>query len=550
MAAPTAPGTVRVAAWCVGVQEYTYLDDMEGATRDAEAFNVRLNATPGCSSALTKHNKVTASSKMLLRAVRARLQELSENPPELFLMYFAGHTVQLASKWGVETLADTKTYLVPAGANPKREADCDEQCLGIDKLLNVLRKDLCAPVRARTGKSVVFLLLLDSVRRVLAPDGGSAMDRTCNVTSPTSPHKTAIFAAHLAGLQRKVVCEDREQSTFLLALLDSQAGVFAQGISIARVLSKLACCETGAASVGFDAIPTDFCIVPAEVKLDLDEELRALLGKWKLDDQAHLLAAHGVLSLADLESMTEEDVDAFGLSIRFRALLPQFQKLAALRVKDKKKNDKNQQGSSAPPPKSQDSGAITMECDLDSGNPDGDDFQQDGLGGIADLWWQSAEALLNELEHLEEARDVLGIVRGMEQFIQNVDVQEMCSWSIWFLAADDDLQALIASDGGVEAILTAMRAHPLVAAVQEAACAALSNLAHYQGDNQVLIAGKGGIECLVEAMKVHSGLQKLQEHACATLANLASNTAVDNGKIVEAGGVERIVSGLGHQNVR
>jgi hypothetical protein len=371
------------------------------------------------------------------------------------------------------------------------------------------------------------------------------------VTSPTTPHKTAIFAAHLAGLQRKVVCEDREQSPFLRMLLDSQAGVFAPGISIARVLSKLACCEMGAASVGFDAIPTDFCIVPAEVKPEVDEELRALLGKWKLEDQAHLLATHGVLYLADLESMTEEDVDEFGLSVRFRALLPQFQKLAACRVKDKKKNDKHKQGS-GPPPKSQDSGAIAMDCDLDSGNTDADDLQQDGLGGLVgdatqtillQVWWPSAEALLNELEHLEEARDVFGIIRGMEQFIQNVDVQEMGSWSIWFLAADDDLQALIASHGGVEAILSAMRSHPLVAAVQEAACAALSNLAHYQGDNQVLIAAKGGIECLVEAMRVHSGLQKLQEHACATLANLASNNAVDNGKIVEAGGVERIVSG-------
>jgi hypothetical protein len=88
-----------------------------------------------------------------------------------------------------------------------------------------------------------------------------------------------------------------------------------------------------------------------------------------------------------------------------------------------------------------------------------------------------------------------------------------------------------------------MRAHPKISAVQEAACAALSNLAHYNSSNQVRIAAEGGIERMVEAMKVHPEVGALQEHGCAALADLASNTAVGHGKIVAAGGVERVVAG-------
>ena len=533
----------RVAAMCLAIENYTHLDDMENAARDAEALHVRLNSTPGCSSALTKHAKVTASSKMLLRAVRASLQEaaLAETPPDLFLLYYAGHTVQLASKWGVQALADTRLYLVPAGANPKREGDCDAQCLAMDKLLNVLRKDLCAPVQARAGKAVVFLLLLDSVRRVLAPDGGGAADRTCGVTSPTAPSKATVFVAHFTGLQRKVVCEDGEHSPLVRALLDSQAGVFADGISIASVLSKLACSETAAASVGLDSIPPEYCIVPAQEKNEVDAELRTLLEEWKLGDQAELLAANGVLSLADLESMAEEEVDTFGLNVRFRALLQHVHRLAALRKKDKKHGKKPQQGSS----NSKDSGEAGCDCELDLGNEDAADGQDDAdpYALALDLAMLNADALLKQLEYFEETRDVSAIVSGMGHFIQDASVQEMGSRSIWFLASDDDLQALIAREDGIEAVLAAMRAHPKISAVQEAACAALSNLAHYNSSNQVRIAAEGGIERMVEAMKVHPEVGALQEHGCAALADLASNTAVGHGKIVAAGGVERVVAG-------
>jgi CRP-like cAMP-binding protein len=56
---------------------------------------------------------------------------------------------------------------------------------------------------------------------------------------------------------------------------------------------------------------------------DIAEELRALLRKGNLEEEAVCLAAHGVLDLEDLRYMTEDDVVKFGLPLKFRGLLQQ-----------------------------------------------------------------------------------------------------------------------------------------------------------------------------------------------------------------------------------
>ena len=58
-------------------------------------------------------------------------------------------------------------------------------------------------------------------------------------------------------------------------------------------------------------------------RLAFTEELRALLQKWKLEEEAACLAAHGVLDLEDLKYMTEDDVVTFGLPLKFRGLVQQ-----------------------------------------------------------------------------------------------------------------------------------------------------------------------------------------------------------------------------------
>ena len=244
----------RAVGLCIGVEDYSHLNDMEGAVRDASAVNSRLNATPLCTSTLITHRKVTGSNQMLLRGIRARLQEpgLTDSPPDLFLLFWAGHTIHLANKWGASVLTETKVYLVPAGANPKSEADCNTQCVAMEKVLNILRKDLCTPARTRCGKSIMFLVVLDSSRRVLDCPGELLK---CDIGGSTAPLKTAIFCLHT----RKETNIEAEHSSCVKALLDP-SGIFACNISLSGVLSQLVSRSQDAGSVGHDIIPPHFCI--------------------------------------------------------------------------------------------------------------------------------------------------------------------------------------------------------------------------------------------------------------------------------------------------
>ena len=89
-------------------------------------------------------------------------------------------------------------------------------------------------------------------------------------------------------------------------------------------------------------------------------------------------------------------------------------------------------------------------------------------------------------------------------------------------AKDVENKKRIAADGGITAVLSAMRNHRAAAAVQEQACWALGNAAHdghhdYTG-NAELIGSKGGIVDVITAMQTHATVAAVQEKGCEALA--------------------------------
>jgi hypothetical protein len=97
----------------------------------------------------------------LLRKIIACLKEpgLREMPPELFLFYYAGHTIQVNSK----------VYLVPRMANLDNRSMYNVDCLTLDKLLETLRDTLDLPVRNKMHhpRSISFLVVLDCCRNII-----------------------------------------------------------------------------------------------------------------------------------------------------------------------------------------------------------------------------------------------------------------------------------------------------------------------------------------------------------------------------------------------
>ena len=150
LAQPARGGAVR------RVDDYQHMARLHNAVRDAEAVNKELKRMNGCYSEVIR-NPATATD--LLHQLRQRLKEpdLAKHPPQLFVLYYAGHGI----------LEHGKMWLVPAHANiPDPDEDLQRECLSLNDLLEMLRKHLDQPVQNQfgAGRAVVFLVVLDSCR--------------------------------------------------------------------------------------------------------------------------------------------------------------------------------------------------------------------------------------------------------------------------------------------------------------------------------------------------------------------------------------------------
>ena len=107
-------GALRVAGMCIGVCNYKHIGTLSNAVRDAEHVNAKLNAVPGCRCGIVKDPKTQIDT---MSSVRRFLDEprLREEPPELFVLSYAVHSLQ----------REGEVYLVPTDAKLEDEAeDC------------------------------------------------------------------------------------------------------------------------------------------------------------------------------------------------------------------------------------------------------------------------------------------------------------------------------------------------------------------------------------------------------------------------------------------
>jgi hypothetical protein len=114
--------------------------------------------------------------------------------------------------------------------------------------------------------------------------------------------------------------------------------------------------------------------------------------------------------------------------------------------------------------------------------------------------------------------------------------------ALWNLAFSDANQTEIAGNGGIEAVVSAMRQHSADAGVQEEGCGALWNLAATKA-NESLIGSSGGVDVVIHAMTLHRSICGVGEQGLGALRNLAAN---DHNRmlIANADGVDTILQCL------
>jgi hypothetical protein len=332
-------------------------------------------------------------------------------------------------------------------------------------------------------------------------------------------------------------------------------------------------------------------------KRQVDEDVLALLREWELADEAERLAENGVCEMEDLEFMKEEDVQKFGLRLKFVGLLQHVAK-----QKEKKASggstEQNAEptGSSAGDIAEPATGATERsELDAKSVRELREICRIKGIDSSTCLYKRDlvdliiraqgltrsllacslilfllllayshiprreplelrqeqnmpgktceAPSFLAQLKSLETQGDAPAILQGMLTHSEHAAVQQQACEALASLAIDAVMRVKIAEAGGIEAVIGAMAAHKTSALVQEKACRALWNLSD-NVDNQLKIAAAGGIEALTAAMKAHTTSAGVQEHACGALKSLSFNNDSNKVAVAAAGGIEALVGAM------
>ena len=99
---------------------------------------------------------------------------------------------------------------------------------------------------------------------------------------------------------------------------------------------------------------------------------------------------------------------------------------------------------------------------------------------------------------------------------------------------------------GVTSVVNAMKNHPNEPAVQEKACAALTDMAPADGVREVSFAASGAISTVVSAMQAHVGDASVQKEACRALRGIAEKGGADRATVVASvSGFTALVNAMG-----
>ena len=133
------------------------------------------------------------------------------------------------------------------------------------------------------------------------------------------------------------------------------------------------------------------------------------------------------------------------------------------------------------------------------------------------------------------------IVWTMHNFSESSIIQKTSCGALQNLSCSDKGQKAMVVEGGIGAVLMAMRLHPDCCKVQQYATAVLRNMAAYEKTNRDIIARDGGILTILSSMLTCQKYAQMQENACAALGNLMIKNR-KNVKIAEQGDAFRIIT--------
>eukprot|EP00960_Hanusia_phi_P035679 751859-Hanusia_phi.AAC.2 len=146
----------RVFGLCIGANDYVQKGwDLRNAVRDAETLHQRLRSTSRSWSILKKNPQ---SSSHLKRFLRKGLSSLGQSPPELVIVFFAGH--------GMKVGRAMEDVLLPCDVETLvSEDEIRDYAVSVNEIFDLMKtfeNDL--KQRGLGNKSVSFLVIVDACR--------------------------------------------------------------------------------------------------------------------------------------------------------------------------------------------------------------------------------------------------------------------------------------------------------------------------------------------------------------------------------------------------
>jgi len=146
---------------------------------------------------------------------------------------------------------------------------------------------------------------------------------------------------------------------------------------------------------------------------------------------------------------------------------------------------------------------------------------------------------------------IQAVLSTMRAHPTNAALMEHCCGALCNITVYAEARIAVAKQGGIELLVAAMRAHPTVERLQKRCCGALAHIGRAD-PNKPLIVAAGGLEAVLAAMQLHAapvGSTEMQARACAALHTLASGPLSIRRRVAEAGAIGAIITALSAHRV-
>ena len=207
---------LRLAAFCIGIAEYGKgaYESLDNPLKDARAMYEKINEIPGCRAVLLKNPR---KQHIYAHLRKDFMEHLAHDPPDVVLLYAAGHGVQLGHD----------VYIIPSSTEldgGADEIDTKQACVSHLEVWDWFKQLVDEPA-VNLRKTVHFLQILDLCR-----DGDRGAPEHEPIKSMAPVSWSQCFST-----SRGCVAQDGEGQShgpFMKALLHPMRGMFAHNVPL------------------------------------------------------------------------------------------------------------------------------------------------------------------------------------------------------------------------------------------------------------------------------------------------------------------------------